>query len=203
MLMWTVDLGSAALLTALEVTALAAFWFAEGLKQWAAGGARPPGATARLFLVLTVGPTGLVAVSYGFYRADLPVACGSQALLAAPLSCCRPWGEERSAPAGLPSTSQGVVRSVSAFAGEGERRGGTASDVPRSVGDEGRSDSRTYRHRCMPPDRRRRGARRHCSPQMIGAPTLAYDPAGAACCTTSKDHSVDPLAAGFGRSPPP
>lgn len=86
MLMWTVDLGSAALLTALEeVTALAAFWFAEGLKQWAAGGARPPGATARLFLVLTVGPTGLVAVSYGFYRADLPVACGSQALLAAPL----------------------------------------------------------------------------------------------------------------------
>ncbi|MET9472309.1 hypothetical protein [Streptomyces sp. NPDC002922] len=85
MLMWTVDLGSAAVLTALEVAALAAFWFAEGLKQWAAGGARPPGATARLFLVLTVGPTGLVAVSYGFYRADLPVACGSQALLAAAL----------------------------------------------------------------------------------------------------------------------
>ncbi|MGW0693864.1 hypothetical protein [Streptomyces sp. NPDC002738] len=85
MLMWTVDLGSAAVLTALEVAALAAFWFAEGLKQWVAGGARPPGATARLFLVLTVGPTGLVAVSYGFYRADLPVACGSQALLAAAL----------------------------------------------------------------------------------------------------------------------
>lgn len=85
MLMWTVDLGSAALLTALEVAALAAFWFAEGLKQWAAGGARPPGATARLILVLTVGPTGLVAVGYGFYRADLPVACGSQALLAAAL----------------------------------------------------------------------------------------------------------------------
>ncbi|MFE7791638.1 hypothetical protein [Streptomyces sp. NPDC057460] len=85
MLMWTVDLGSAAVLTALEVAALAAFWFAEGLKQWAAGGARPPGATARLFLVLTVGPTRRVAVSYGFYRADLPVACGSQALLAAAL----------------------------------------------------------------------------------------------------------------------
>ncbi|MFB7307221.1 DUF6234 family protein [Streptomyces sp. NPDC056192] len=85
MLIWTVDLGSAALLTALEVAALAAFWFAEGLKQWAAGGVRPPGATARLSLVLTVGPTGLVAVSYGFYRADLPVACGSQALLAAAL----------------------------------------------------------------------------------------------------------------------
>ncbi|MFF3055762.1 hypothetical protein [Streptomyces sp. NPDC057909] len=85
MLMWTVDLGSAALLTALEMAALVAFWFAEGLKQRAAGGARPPGATARLFLVLTVGPTGLVAVSYGFYRADLPVACGSQALVAAAL----------------------------------------------------------------------------------------------------------------------
>ncbi len=25
---------------------------------------------------------------------------------------------------------------------------------------------------------------------------------GPACCTTSKDHSVEPLAAGFGRSPP-
>ncbi|MFI5630284.1 hypothetical protein ACIA8E_13040 [Streptomyces sp. NPDC051664] len=85
MLMWTVDLGSAALLTALEVAALIAFWFAEGLKQWAAGGARPPGATARLFLVLTVGPIGLLAVSYGFYGAGLPVACGSQALLAAAL----------------------------------------------------------------------------------------------------------------------
>lgn len=85
MLMWTVDLGSAALLTALEAAALAAFWFAEGLKRWAAGGVRPPGATARLILVLTVGPTGLVAVSYGFYRADLSVACGSQALLAAAL----------------------------------------------------------------------------------------------------------------------
>lgn len=156
MLMWTVDLGSAAVLTALEVAALAAFWFAEGLKQWAAGGARPPGATARLFLVLTVGPTGLVAVSYGFYRADLPVACGSQALLAAALVLLLALGEERSAPACLPSTPQGVVRSASAFAGEG-----------------------------------------------IGAPTLAYDLAGAACCTTSKDHRVDPLAAGFGRSPPP
>lgn len=85
MLMWTVDLGSAALLTALEVAALTAFWFAEGLKRWAAGGARPPGATARFFLVLTVGPPGLVAAGYGFYRADLPVACGSQALLAAAL----------------------------------------------------------------------------------------------------------------------
>lgn len=115
MLMWTVDLGSAALLTALEVAALAAFWFAEGLKQWAAGGARPPGATARLILVLTVGPTGLVAVGYGFYRADLPVACGSQALLAAALILLSVLGEERSAPAGSPSTPQGVVRSVSAF----------------------------------------------------------------------------------------
>lgn len=128
MIMWTVDIGSAALLTALEVVVLAAFWFAEGLKQWAAGGARPPGATTRLFLVLTVGPIGLVAVSYGFYRADLPVACGSQALLAAALILLLALGEERSAPACLPRTPQGVVRSVSAFAGEGERLGGTASD---------------------------------------------------------------------------
>lgn len=128
MLMWTVDLGSAAVLTALEVASLVAFWFAEGLKQWAAGGARPPGATARLLLVLTVGPTGLVAVSYGFYRADLPVACGSQALVAAALILLLALGEERSAPACLPSTPQGVVRSMSAVAGEGERLGGTASD---------------------------------------------------------------------------
>lgn len=27
-----------------------------------------------------------------------------------------------------------------------------------------------------------------------------YAPVGAACCTTSKDHTVDPLAAGLGRS---
>ncbi|MFE5484070.1 DUF6234 family protein [Streptomyces sp. NPDC056527] len=86
MLVWVADLVSAALLTALEVAALTAFWFTEGLKQWAAEGARPPRATARFFLVLTVGPAGLAVVGYSFYRAGLPVACGSQAMLAAVLT---------------------------------------------------------------------------------------------------------------------
>lgn len=52
-------------------------------------------------------------------------------------------------------------------------------------------------------------ARPHRSPRMVSAAILVHDPdcgwptCGAACCTTSKDHSVDPLAAGLGRSPPP
>lgn len=45
-----------------------------------------PGAVTRFFLVVSVGPTFLAAVSYGFFCADLPVACASQALIAALLA---------------------------------------------------------------------------------------------------------------------
>jgi hypothetical protein len=58
----------------------------ENLKQWAVGGGRLPGATARLCLVLKVGPIGLMMVSYGSYRAGLPATCVSQALIAAALA---------------------------------------------------------------------------------------------------------------------
>lgn len=42
MLMRGVDIGLAFLLAALDVAALVAFWFAEGLKQWAAQGRPSP-----------------------------------------------------------------------------------------------------------------------------------------------------------------
>ncbi|MCX4531461.1 hypothetical protein OHA79_37050 [Streptomyces sp. NBC_00841] len=58
----------------------------ENLKQWAAGGGRLSGATARLCLVLTVGPAGLTMVGCGSYRAGLPATRVSQALIAAALA---------------------------------------------------------------------------------------------------------------------
>ncbi|GAB2968597.1 hypothetical protein GCM10023080_034420 [Streptomyces pseudoechinosporeus] len=79
------DLGLAVLFSGLEVAALVAFWFVEGLKKWAANGGPVPGAASRFFLV-SVGPTSLAAISYGFYWADLRVASASQAVLAALLA---------------------------------------------------------------------------------------------------------------------
>ncbi|WP_328847440.1 hypothetical protein [Streptomyces sp. NBC_00258] len=86
MLKWVLDLGLAVLLSGLEVAGLVAFWFVEGMKKWAAKGEPVPGETSRLFLVLSVGSTSSALISYGFSWADLPVACASQAVLAALLA---------------------------------------------------------------------------------------------------------------------
>ncbi|MEU8649401.1 hypothetical protein [Streptomyces sp. NPDC048737] len=83
MLKWVLDLGLAILLSGLEVAALVAFWFVEGMKKWAAKGGPVPGETSRLFLVLSVGSTSSALISYGFSWADLPMACASQAGVAA------------------------------------------------------------------------------------------------------------------------
>ncbi|MFE5893958.1 hypothetical protein ACFQ6E_34115 [Streptomyces sp. NPDC056462] len=86
MLKWVLDLGLGVLLLGLEVAALVAFWFVEGMKKWAANGGLVPGATSRLFLVLSVGSTSSALISYSFSWADLPVACASQAVVAALLA---------------------------------------------------------------------------------------------------------------------
>jgi hypothetical protein len=83
---WVLDLGLAVLLSGLEVAALVAFWFVEGMKKWAAKGRPVSGETSRYFLVLSVGSTSSALISYGCSRADLPVACASQAVVAAPLT---------------------------------------------------------------------------------------------------------------------
>lgn len=93
MLMWVVDVGSAVLVSALDMAVLLAFWFAEGMKQWAAQGQAVPGATTRFCLLASVGATVLGAVSYGFFYAGLPVACASQALIAALLALVLILGE--------------------------------------------------------------------------------------------------------------
>lgn len=80
------DLGLAVLLSGLEMSALAAFWFVEGMKKWAAKGGPVPGEKSRLFLVLSAGPTSSALLSYSFSRAELPVACASQAVVAALLT---------------------------------------------------------------------------------------------------------------------
>ncbi|MDQ0688787.1 uncharacterized protein (DUF2062 family) [Streptomyces achromogenes] len=86
MLKWVLDLGLAFLLSGLEVAALVAFWFVEGMKKWAAKGGPVPGETSRFFLVLSVGSASLALTSYGLSWADLPVAYASQAVLAALLT---------------------------------------------------------------------------------------------------------------------
>ncbi|MFD3373724.1 MULTISPECIES: hypothetical protein [unclassified Streptomyces] len=83
---WVLDLGLAVLLSGLEVAALVAFWFVEGMKKWAAKGGPVPGGTSRFFLVLSVGSTSSALISYGCSWADLPVACASQAIVAALLT---------------------------------------------------------------------------------------------------------------------
>ncbi|MFI2506766.1 hypothetical protein [Streptomyces sp. NPDC018972] len=83
--MWkgALDLGLAILLAGLEVAALVAFWFVEGMKKWAAKGGPVPGGTSRFLMVLSVGSTLSALVGYGSSRADLPVACVSQSVVAA------------------------------------------------------------------------------------------------------------------------
>ncbi|MFD9540103.1 DUF6234 family protein [Streptomyces sp. NPDC060022] len=76
----------AVLLTALEVTALVAFWFVQSLKRWGPGGKPVAGSEVRLWLVLTAGPAGLAGVSYGAVRAGLPATAVAQALVAAALA---------------------------------------------------------------------------------------------------------------------
>ncbi|MEU9592285.1 hypothetical protein AB0D84_21575 [Streptomyces sp. NPDC048193] len=86
MLSWVLDLGVTVLLSGLEAAALLAFFFVEGMKKWAKGGGPVPGETRRLFLVLTVGSASTALVSWGFFSVDLPVAFGSQAVMAALLA---------------------------------------------------------------------------------------------------------------------
>ncbi|MFD4692257.1 hypothetical protein [Streptomyces sp. NPDC058463] len=81
-----VDAVLAVLLTALEATALVAFWFVEGLTRWGTGGMPVAGFEVRLWLVLTAGPTALAGVSYGAVRAGLPATAVAQALVAAALA---------------------------------------------------------------------------------------------------------------------
>ncbi|MCG8969050.1 hypothetical protein [Streptomyces sp. CL12-4] len=55
MLKRVLDLGVTVLLSGLEVGALLAFVFVEGMKEWAKRRGPVPGETRRLFLVLTRG----------------------------------------------------------------------------------------------------------------------------------------------------
>ncbi|MGW7241507.1 hypothetical protein [Streptomyces sp. NPDC054804] len=80
------DLGLAVLLSALEAVVLVGFWFAEGLKQWAAKGQSVPDPTSRFVLVLSVGSTCSAVIAYGLSWADLPMACTAQAVMAALLA---------------------------------------------------------------------------------------------------------------------
>ncbi|MFD5450622.1 hypothetical protein ACWDTR_28315 [Streptomyces sp. NPDC003470] len=86
MLKWVLDLGVAVLLSGLEVAALAAFVFAEGMKKWARNGGSVPGETRRFLLVLGGGSASSALISWGFFRLDLPVACGTQAVVSALLA---------------------------------------------------------------------------------------------------------------------
>ncbi|MER5894392.1 hypothetical protein [Streptomyces sp. NPDC001876] len=86
MVTWVADGVLAVLSSVLEVAALVAFWFAEGLKQWAAGGKPVVGFRVRLWLVLTAGPAVLAGVSYEAFRAGLPATGVAQALVAAVLA---------------------------------------------------------------------------------------------------------------------
>jgi hypothetical protein len=86
MLMWILDLGLAVLMAGLEVAALVAFWFVEGMKKWAAKGGPVPGATSRFLMVLSGGSTSSALIGYGFSCADLLVACASQVVVAALLT---------------------------------------------------------------------------------------------------------------------
>ncbi|MET7656750.1 hypothetical protein [Streptomyces sp. NPDC005486] len=83
---WVLDAGLAILLAGLEVAALVAFLFVEGMKKWAAKQGPVPGETSRFFLVLSAGSASSALIGYGSSRAGLPVACASQAVLAALLT---------------------------------------------------------------------------------------------------------------------
>ncbi|MEV7325088.1 DUF6234 family protein [Streptomyces sp. NPDC093970] len=76
------DVGLAVVLSALEAVVLAWFWFAEGLRQWAAKGQSVPDSTNRYLVVLGAASTCSAAIAYGSSRADLIVACTAQAVMA-------------------------------------------------------------------------------------------------------------------------
>ncbi|MBC9713882.1 hypothetical protein H9Y04_15030 [Streptomyces sp. TRM66268-LWL] len=78
---WSADIALAAVLVLLEGAALAAFCIAEGIKKWAAEGGHVEGADRRFWMVLTIGPAGLAAVSYATFQAGLLVTALSQALI--------------------------------------------------------------------------------------------------------------------------
>ncbi|WP_411059557.1 DUF6234 family protein [Streptomyces sp. E11-3] len=73
-------------LTLLELGALAAFLFVEGLNSWAARGLPVRGQRARQYKMLTISTAVLSASCYGFYRADLLWTALTQALLGIPLT---------------------------------------------------------------------------------------------------------------------
>ncbi|WP_425826948.1 DUF6234 family protein [Streptomyces fractus] len=83
---FSADLGLAVLLSALETVALVGFWFAEGMKQWATQGQSVPDPTGRYLFVLSTGAACSAAIAYGLARADLPLACAAQAVMAALLA---------------------------------------------------------------------------------------------------------------------
>ncbi|MEV6583687.1 DUF6234 family protein [Streptomyces sp. NPDC051582] len=85
LLSWMVDTGVAVVLVLLEVAALVAFWFWEGLRQWAARD-RVKGAELRLWLVLALGPVGLASISYGAVRVGWVITGLAQALMCAALT---------------------------------------------------------------------------------------------------------------------
>ncbi|MFH9195749.1 hypothetical protein [Streptomyces globisporus] len=80
------DLGLAVLLSTLEAMGLAALWFIEGLKRWAAKGHSVPDPTGRHMLVLSTGSACSAVIAYGLFCADLPIAGMAQAVLAALLA---------------------------------------------------------------------------------------------------------------------
>ncbi|MFI5963410.1 hypothetical protein ACIA8J_14665 [Streptomyces asoensis] len=86
MLKWALDLCLSVLTAGLEVAALVAYFFVESLKKWAAQGRSRPDEARRFILMVSVGSLSLALSSYGFSRADLPVACATQAVLAALLT---------------------------------------------------------------------------------------------------------------------
>ena len=86
MLTGVADAVLAVLLTALEVTALVAFWFLEGLRKWGAGGKPVAGSEVRLWVVLTAGPAGSAGIGYGAVRTGLPATAVAQALVAVALA---------------------------------------------------------------------------------------------------------------------
>ncbi|WP_434975473.1 DUF6234 family protein [Streptomyces mesophilus] len=78
---WSADIALAVVLVLLDGAALAVFCIAEGIKKWAAEGGHVEGADRRLWMVLTIGPAGLAAVSYATFQAGLLVTALSQALI--------------------------------------------------------------------------------------------------------------------------
>jgi hypothetical protein len=162
MLKWVLDLGVTVLLSGLEVGALLAFVFVEGMKKWAKGGGPVPGETRRLFLVLTGGSTFSALVSWGFFLVDLPVAFGSQAVMAALLAALLVLGSGAKVASGSADIDTGAV-----FAGNVERR---VLDGELLVASEGRLDFGGLQVRV-----RRRGAGARQAARTTPAYLIVFD----------------------------